>query len=115
MEQVQTRYRNINAYMVQKPPEEKIMHALSDTMPMCDLASGVDDVKTIQFGDVCNVYCAQKTCDAAVRYMNEHKNDFKKCKHINYWKQGSIEIDEALLADGQACKEAIREWNATHT
>ena len=111
---IETMGHNINTYMVVNAPKEKVIHALSESMPMCDLASGVDAVDTIQRGDVCNVYCAQQTCDAAVNFIKDHIDDFEKCQRIHYWKQGSIEIDEALLKDGSACKTAIRAWNFAH-
>ena len=106
-----TIFGDMNTFLDEADSSYKFLHALSESMPMCDLKRGVTDISQIQEGDVCNVYCAQSTCDAAKKYIDTHRHTLTKCSTVNYLKNGSLEIDESRLVDGQGCHQAIREWN----
>ena len=60
------------------PDNAIVLNALHDSMPECDLTN-VESFKTeIPSGasDLhCFVYCAQRSCHAAVNYMNAHASE----------------------------------------
>lgn len=89
------------------------IHALHEKMPECDLKRGVNSLEDIKEGDMCHVYCAQSTCSAAIRYMNDHTDKFSKCGTIHYVHRGSIDIKEEKLVDGMKCHSNIEAYNNT--
>ena len=88
------------------------VHALSDTMPACDLRRGVIAASDIEWGDVCHVYCAQPSCSAAKDHIATHAEEFGRCAVVEYLSEGALAIEPSLLVDGTACHTAIQEWNA---
>lgn len=105
----------INDVIRNASKDDKFIHALSESLPQCDLKRGVDKVEDIVEGDACNVYCAQASCDAAKKYMKEHASHFARCSSVNYLKEGSIRMDADLLVDGFVCHDAIHKWNSQNS
>lgn len=87
------------------------INALGDTMPECNLKDGVHTSEDIKNGDMCYVYCAQSSCSAAIRYMNDRVEDFKKCDTIHYLHQGAIGMEKNNLKDGDTCHAKIEAYN----
>ena len=101
---------DINEFL-QSNPGDIYINALSESMPFCNILGKSATVNDIKTGDVCNVYCAQPSCDAAKKYLKSH--DFSKCSRVNYLKQGALHINKSLLQNGDECHNAIHEWNAS--
>lgn len=90
------------------------LNALSATMPMCDLA----DQQRMRTPDElsnerrCYVYCAQRSCHAAVDFMKEHADVLsEQCNELIYLRNGALSMPAERLRDGVSCHSSILEHN----
>lgn len=91
------------------------VNVLSESMPACDrrtsMAASLDDVPP---GHHCHVYCAQRSCHAATRYLREHADEVAaRCEGgLTYLRNGALSMARDDLVDGAACHAQILSHNA---
>lgn len=96
-----------------KEPSVVYINALADTMPECDRAKDMTTLESLRHADVCNVYCAQKTCGAAKTFMEKHQDELRqKCSMVAYLERGALAMKADDLVDGPKCHSRIAEFNA---
>ena len=91
------------------------LNALSESMPECDRKEGaetLDSLKGFETLPKCYVYCAQRSCDAATKYMERHEDDLNTlCSSVSYLHGGALEMDRDRLVDGKVCHKKIVDHN----
>lgn len=95
-------------------PGRVFINALAEA-PECtrrEDASRLADLSGAEPRPVCYVYCAQRTCDAAQKFMASNADELaSKCAAVAYLPGGALEMDPASLIDGQRCHAKIAEHN----
>lgn len=95
---------------------EVFINALHDSMPECDRATHSATLETLGHASHCYVYCAQRSCHAAVRFMDQHEEALRDgCDSITYLRNGALGMPETALADGRACHANILAHNEVQT
>lgn len=89
------------------------LHALADTMPECDRRlDRMSRLEDLDHARRCYVYCAQKSCDAAGKFMAQNAADLRqKCDTIVYLHNGSLAMQQSDLQDGARCHSQILKYN----
>lgn len=104
-------------WTVQEHPPDKLgknevfFNALAKSAPECNR---VDNNKDGESGklDKCYVYCAQRTCKAAEKFMRQHERGLREqCKEVVYLKGGALCMNKDKLIDGEKCHRDIAEYN----
>lgn len=92
-------------------PKEVWINALEDAMPECTRREGASRLQNLDAANprsVCYVYCAQRSCGAATEFLSKHSDELKrKCASVAYVPGGALEMDSAVLVDGDACHANI--------
>lgn len=91
------------------------LNVLAEGMPECDRKEHsvtLDELKEFEEPPKCYVYCAQRTCTAAKKFMEEHSEELGKlCDTVSYLPGGALEMNPDDLVDGKACHAKIIEHN----
>lgn len=91
-------------------------NALSENLPECNRIDHLKDVVDFEPLDVCFVYCAQKSCDAAEKFMEKHASILREgCNTITYLHSGAVAMNPDELVAGEKCHQKIREHNEAQT
>lgn len=98
------------------PKHEVVLNALHSSMPQCDLVDEPAFVTSVPDGrrrfSNCNVYCAQRSCHAAVGFMNDHAEALDQgCEAITYLRNGALSMAEEKLSDGAKCHASVIQHN----
>ena len=95
------------AHMAEK---DVFINALHSDMPECDRASHaatLDQLETAKASH-CYVYCAQRSCNAAVDFMASEADKLEeRCDAVTYLHNGALGMSEAELVDGARCHARI--------
>lgn len=92
------------------------LNALSSDMPSCDRKENATTLENLEHADTCYVYCAQHSCGAAKKYMQEHRDELRqKCDNITYLTNGALSMNRDSLVDGKKCHDQIIEYNKKNT
>ncbi|OUU53268.1 MAG: hypothetical protein CBC12_02835 [Candidatus Puniceispirillum sp. TMED52] len=96
-------------------PNGVFLNALTEGMPECDRkerAVTLDDLKEFEEPPKCYVYCAQRSCTAAQKYMEKHAEELGElCDTVSYIHGGALEMDHKDLVDGPVCHKKIIDHN----
>lgn len=91
------------------------LNALAEGMPECDRrahATTLEELEHYSEPPKCNVYCAQRSCQAAATYMETHAEELERlCDTVSYIHGGALEMERDVLVDGEACHRNIVEHN----
>jgi hypothetical protein len=97
------------------PIEGAFLNVLESEMPECNRGEGDRMVRLDDGGgreEVCNVYCAQRSCGAAREYLSAHEGALRdRCGSVRYLHGGALEMDASDLADGRACHAKVVGFN----
>ena len=100
----------------ERPPErlgeaDVFINALP-SMSECDRHHAMASLETPERADNCYVYCAQRSCHAAVNYMNEHAEELAdKCAAVTYLRNGALGMPAIDLVGGDACHAKVISHN----
>lgn len=95
-----------------KAADAVYINALHDKMPECDRVEGVVALEKLTHADECHVYCAQRSCDAAQKFIATHADELEhKCGVVKYLHNGALAMPKSKLVDGAACHAKIVDFN----
>ena len=93
------------------------LNALHDAMPECDRAAHAATLSDLAARDGaqaphCYVYCAQRSCGAAVDFMTSHADELQRgCSGVTYLHNGALGMRESELVDGATCHARVAAHN----
>jgi hypothetical protein len=92
-------------------PGAVFLNTLHESLPECDRATHaatLDDIDATAPASHCYVYCAQRSCHAAVGFLAEHEDALRaKCADVTYLRNGALAMREGELADGATCHAKV--------
>lgn len=105
-------YEETADLVCEKAPRSVYLNTLSSNLPECDRKNDMSTLEDGMHADMCYVYCAQRSCNAAKTFLEEHQTELReKCSMITYLHNGAIEMAQEELVDGPVCHQKIVESN----
>ena len=91
-------------WRTQETPQDALQEGdvFINALPQNTACERVDNNQPEGKADRCFVYCAQRTCDAAVNFMIDHEWGLKeRCNEVVYLKGGALCMKKEQLEDGE--------------
>ena len=86
------------------------LNALSESLPECDRKTDMITLDKMNgLYDVCTVYCAKSSCNAAEQFVEtNHAKLDQHCEEIKVYKEGALAMPQSELVNGEVCHRKIQ-------